>query len=170
VHAPLDRIQRDRIVRRVRREYRDRISGAQRVNSRLVRVRVCLVVRGERLEGDVEAVVGFRDVLLQVLPDGGEFLAGDADHAEIAYFAAAAEVEEGEAYDADFLVGARGAAADEAGGVFACADLGGVNMDRGLERELGENCTMRTLRGAMMARWMTEARKMEKLRELEVWN
>jgi hypothetical protein len=132
VHAPLDRIQRDRIVRRVRREYRDRISGAQRVNSRLVRVRVCLVVRGERLEGDVEAVVGFRDVLLQVLPDGGEFLAGDADHAEVAYFAAAAEVEEGEAYDADFLVGAGGAAADEAGGIFACADLGSVRRVTGL--------------------------------------
>ena len=55
--------------------------------------------------------------------DGGKLGAVDSGHGQPADLGAAAQVEEGEADDANLFVGARGAAVNEASRVLAGADL-----------------------------------------------
>ncbi len=109
-------------MRTIGRENRDSVPRAQSIDSFLVRLRVALRVRGVGSEGCVEAIVGFGDVLVEMGTDCREFGARGADHGEATDFAAAPEVEEGEADYADFLVAEGLGAVDEAGCVFACAD------------------------------------------------
>jgi len=123
VDAALDGVEGDGVVGGVRGEDGDGVAGLEAVDGGLVGVRVDLVVGGEGVERGVEPVVGLRDVAVEVLADGGELCAVDAHHAELADLAAAAQVEEREADDAHLFVRGRGAAADEAGGVLAGADL-----------------------------------------------
>lgn len=81
------------------------------------------MVRGVRLkegEGNVEAVVDVRDVHGEVFLDGRESYSGCAEHAQLSYLAALAEIEQS---DSDLLVGPRHTAAYEACDVLAGTDL-----------------------------------------------
>ena len=103
--AALDGIQRYIVMRAIWCENRHSATFGEVIDGSLVGVRIRLVVRGIRLEGDVEAVVDVADVLLEVVTDGDEFLAGHAHHGHVAYKASAAEIEHAQADHADFLVG-----------------------------------------------------------------
>lgn len=119
----LDGVQRDGEVCGVRGEDGDCGAWLEGVDGGFVGVRVSRVVGGVGGEGDVEAVVDFGDVLAEVFAcgwwsilawfgrrfwtgrtDSGVLLSRHTDHAQLADFASTAEVKEGEAYDADFLV------------------------------------------------------------------
>ena len=145
VDAALDCVQRNGEVGRVGREDGDGVAGLEAVNGALVRLGVSLVVGGEGVERRVESVVHFRDVLGEMLADRGELLAVDAYHTQLVDFAAAAEVEERQAYDADFLVGTGSSCAYEAGGVLTGTDLVDVSCVRGRLQMQETKRTMRTL-------------------------
>lgn len=55
-----------------------------------------------------------------------------ADHAELSDFASSSQIEESQAYHADFLVRTRRSACDEAGGVLACSHLRRCQLERGV--------------------------------------
>jgi len=50
-------------------KYRDRVAGRQGIDGLLVRLRVPLFIAGKAVKRGVEIVVGFGDVLLEVLAD-----------------------------------------------------------------------------------------------------
>lgn len=118
----LDSIERDRIVGRVGCEDCDGIAGTEGIDGSLVGFGVSLVVVGKAREAGVEAVVGFRDVLLEMLLDGWEFVAGCANHAQLPNFSSPSQVEEREADNSNFLVAAARSSADESGSVLARSD------------------------------------------------
>jgi hypothetical protein len=103
--AALDSIQRYIIMRAIWCENRHSATFGEVIDGSLVGVRIRLVVRGIGLEGDVKAVVDVADVLLEVLADRDEFLAGHTHHGHVADEASAAEIKHAEADHADFLVG-----------------------------------------------------------------
>ncbi len=80
VDAALDGVEGNGEMGRVRGEDCDGVAGLERVNGRLVGVGVLLVVGGEGVERGVEAVVGFGNVLLQMLACGGDMLARAGIH------------------------------------------------------------------------------------------
>lgn len=63
----LDGIEGDWEVSRIGGEDGDGVARRKLVNGRLVRIGISLVIGRERLEGGIEVVVRFGDVLLQVL-------------------------------------------------------------------------------------------------------
>lgn len=146
----LDGVQGDGVVRRIRCEDGDGCALGQGINGGLVGFWIGRIVVGEGLEGHVEPVVGVGDVRLEVLTDRGILLARHANHGQVAHLAAAAEVEQRQANDADLLVRLRGTAADEAGGVLAGTDLDALEDANWVGH--GESRTMRTSGGAMMVK------------------
>lgn len=66
VNAALNRVHCNGIMRRVRSKDCDRIAGLERINGRLVRVGIDLVIAGIRLEGNVHSIVDLGYVLLEV--------------------------------------------------------------------------------------------------------
>lgn len=97
MNLPLDCIQCDIEMRRVRGEDGDCVAWAESIDGSFVGVGIDAGVGGVGGEGYVEVVVGFGNVLLEVGADCGVFCAVDAGHGEGADFTAAAEVEKGEA-------------------------------------------------------------------------
>lgn len=122
VDLSLDGIERDRIVSRVRREDGDGIAGTEGIDGSLVGLGVSLIVIGKAREAGVEAIVGLRDVLLEMLLDRWEFVAGCAYHAQLSNFSSPSQVEERESDNSNFLVAAARSTTDESGGVFARSD------------------------------------------------
>ena len=77
-------------MRRIRRKDRNSITRLQSINRSLIGLRIAYISLRESSERRVEAVVHFRNVLLEMITDGWEFAAGGADHGEVADFASAA--------------------------------------------------------------------------------
>lgn len=138
VVAPFDGVEGDGEVGGVGGEDGDGAALREVIDGLFVGIGVGGGVGGIGGETDVEVVVDLGDVFLEVVADGGEFGPRDPDHAQSADFASSAQVEECQAYYADFFVGGGGAATDEASGVLAGADHedgeGGHNGDRRSER------------------------------------
>lgn len=84
VDAALDGVEGDRVVGGVWREDGYRVARGQSIDGGFIGFGVALIVGRVGCEGCGEVVVGEGDVLVKVVADCWEFLAGGADHGEVA--------------------------------------------------------------------------------------
>lgn len=141
MNTSFDGIHGDGEVSRVRGEDCNGITGRESVDCLLVGFGIALVVGRERVEGRVEAIVNFGDVLVQVvaynlsaprvrgyksarcsLTDGGKLVSRGSYHAQVPNLTTPPQVKQHQSDNTDLLVGARSTAAYETGRVFAGSD------------------------------------------------